>query len=84
MTNTYQTIGTTSKQLANVAPPCHIYNNDNSAIIYWGFNKGVTTSNGFPIPPKNDIYFDLRYKKHDIWLISDTADTDIRISGIDP
>ncbi|MDD3523851.1 MAG: hypothetical protein PHQ41_04040 [Candidatus Cloacimonetes bacterium] len=59
-----------------------IYNNSASAVIYYGSDNTLSTSNGFPIPPKTGLAFSeqtgddpsLAY-----WLVSDTAGTDVRV-----
>lgn len=59
-----------------------IYNNHATATLYWSDAKGVSTANGFPIAPAGGS-ISLRIPEDDptqpIFLISDTASTDVRI-----
>ena len=60
-----------------------VYNNSSSAVIYYGFNLLLTTSNGFPIPPKTGVAFARANgddPRNSLYLISDTVGTDVRVS----
>ncbi len=60
-----------------------VANNHASAKIYWGRNRGVTVANGFPIFPNTVQTFSPLFgddPTKEIWLISDTAATDVRVT----
>jgi len=87
------TVGTTAQKLVygdSSRTSLSIYNNDASNRVFIGADENVTTSNGFPIPPKTPVGFlvglgdepDLEY-----WAIAETAPVDVRIleqRGYDP
>jgi len=53
-----------------------IYNNHASAVLYWG-DSGVTIANGMPIPAGS---FAILETADEIFLISDTASTNVRLA----
>jgi hypothetical protein len=47
--------------------------------LYWGYNNSVTTTNGTQIFKNTTVSWDIGPNVH-VWLISDTASQDVRIT----
>ena len=59
-----------------------ISNNHVTAVVYFGHTSELTVDTGFPILPKTTMFFNLGFGDRpdlEYWLVSDTADTDIRL-----
>ncbi|GAH20941.1 unnamed protein product [marine sediment metagenome] len=57
-----------------------LYNNHATQIIYLSRAKGVSTVNGFPLPPGASLAFKIPEDDvtGELWAIADGADTDLR------
>lgn len=59
-----------------------IANNHATAVVYFGHTSQLTVDGGFPILPKTTTFFNVGFGDRpdlEFWLISDTADTDVRL-----
>jgi hypothetical protein len=74
------TVGTSEHDytVTATAQQVRIYNNDTTATIYYRHATGVTTANGYPIPPGAQDELRVIGGAH-IFLISDEASTNVRI-----
>ncbi|GAI67701.1 unnamed protein product [marine sediment metagenome] len=57
-----------------------LYNNHATQIIYLRRSKGVSTVNGFPLPPGGSLAFKIPEDdvSGELWAIADGAATDLR------
>ena len=79
----YALVGVTESQILEASitrTAIILYNNHATQIIYLRRAKGVSTANGFPLPPGGSIAF--KIPEDDVtgqlWAIADGADTDLR------
>ena len=79
----YSLVGTAEAMIleASLARTAMIlYNNHATQIIYLSRAKGVSISNGFPLPPGASLAFKIPEDDvtGELWAIADGADTDLR------
>ena len=80
MTNKTLTVGTSAVQIREAKPPLWAYVVTEGATVYWGHDASISTSTGSPMPSGSQTYWDKRFENKEIYLISDTASTDVRLS----
>lgn len=76
-------LGTTPVPLTADRGHLVIQNNSATANLYLDVNESVTTTSGMKLTPGSVFEFPVSGAANTIWIVSDTASTDVRVLDIE-